>query len=185
MRRWPFGFPRTRHATGDGRTPVRVAAFVALLALPLFTSVAEAQDVGIAIGTVPAAVAVQDLDGNDVDLGQWIGSKPVLVQFWATWCPICEALEPRVRAVQDRFGDRLEILIIAVGVNQSPRSIRRHIANHTPPGRVLFDARGRAARAFEAPSTSYIVVLDRAGRTVYTGVGEDQDLVGAAEKAVR
>ena len=182
MRRWPFGSPRARHVTGDGRTPVCVAAFVALL---LFTSAAEAQDVGIAIGTVPDAVAVQDLDGNDIDLGQWIGTRPVLVQFWATWCPICEALEPAVEAVRTRFGDDIEILVIAVGVNQSPRSIRRHIANHAPPGRLLFDARGRAARAFEAPSTSYIVMLDRAGRTVYTGVGEDQDLVGAAERAVR
>ena len=52
------------------------------------------------------------------------------------------------------------------------------------PGRVLWDTRGRATRAFQAPTTSYIVVLDAQGRVVYSGAGEEQDVVAAVEKAV-
>src|SRR5690606_2418794 len=113
-----------------------------------------------------------------------VGTKPVLIEFWATWCPLCEALEPRIAAAKQEHGDALEVFIVAVGVNQTPRSIRRHVEKHTLPGRLLFDARGRAARAFRAPSTSYVVALDAAGRVVYTGVGEDQDIAAAARKAV-
>lgn len=162
--------------------------FVVLAACAAYSALAvpaAAQDVGLAIGSVPDAVAVEDLDGNAVNLGQWIGKKPVLIEFWATWCPICEELEPQIQAVRERFGDRIEVLVIGVGVNQNPRSIRRHLEGHPPPGTVLFDSRGRAARAFQAPSTSYIVVLDAAGRAVYTGVGEDQDLVGAVGKVLQ
>ena len=52
------------------------------------------------LGTRAPAVVVQDLDGKPVDLGQYIGKKPVLLEFWATWCEICEALLPTVRAAQ-------------------------------------------------------------------------------------
>jgi uncharacterized membrane protein YeiH len=41
---------------------------------------------------------------------------------------------------------------------------------------VLWDGRGAAVRAFRAPATSYVVVLDAAGRVVYTGIGADQDI---------
>lgn len=145
---------------------------------------AAAQDVGLPLGSVPDAVQLEDLDGNPVDLGTIVGRKPVLIEFWATWCPLCAALEPHLQAAKTEHGAALEVLVVAVGVNQNPRSIRRHIAKHEPPGRLLFDARGRAARAFMAPSTSYIVALDASGRVVYTGVGEDQDIAAAARRAL-
>ena len=156
-----------------------VAACGVLMAEPV-----HGQDIGLPIGEKPAAVQLEDLDGKVTDLGSIVGTKPVLIEFWATWCPLCEALEPRFEAVRKEHGDALEVIIIAVGVNQTPRSIRRHVEKHTPPGLLLFDARGRAARAYRAPSTSYVVALDAAGRVVYTGVGEDQDIAAAARKAV-
>jgi thiol-disulfide isomerase/thioredoxin len=145
---------------------------------------AAAQDVGIGLGQVPAAVQLEDLDGNAFDLATVVGRKPVLIEFWAAWCPLCAALEPKLQAAKRQYGDGLEVLIVAVGVNQSPRTVRRHLERHTLPGRVLFDARGRAARAYMAPTTSYVVALDARGRVVYTGVGEDQDIAGAARRAV-
>jgi hypothetical protein len=52
------------------------------------------------------------------------------------------------------------------------------------PFTFFFDNAGAAVRAFQAPTTSYIVALDARGRVVYTGVGADQDVEGAARKAV-
>ncbi len=141
-----------------------------------------AQDVGPPIGSRPAAATVQDLDGNAVDLGRYVGNGPVLLEFWATWCPICRALEPTLAAAHQRFGERVQFLRIGVAVNETPRSIRRHLRDHPLPGTVLYDARGAATRAFEAPTTSFIVILDAAGRVTYTGVGEDQDVSTALEK---
>lgn len=146
---------------------------------------AAAQDVGLPLGSVPEAVTLEDLDGNAVDLARWIGKQPVMIEFWATWCPICERLFPAIEAAHRRYGDRVAFLIVAVGVNQSPRSIRRHLERHPMPfATVLWDGRGRATRAFDAFTTSYVVVLDAAGKVVYTGSGEDQDIVAAVGKAV-
>ena len=163
------------------RTALRVSVFVlaAALAAPL-----AAQDVGIEVGAIPAAVTIEDLDGNPVELSRWVGKKPVVFQFWATWCPLCEALEPKVAAAKQQFGDRVEVVFVAVAVNQSKRSIQRHLRDHPLPGPILWDTDGRATRAYKAPTTSYIVVLDAAGKVTYTGVGEDQDIAAAVARAV-
>lgn len=143
-----------------------------------------AQDVGIDIGQVPTAVAIEDLDGKAVDLRQYIGRKPVLIEFWAEWCDVCDALQPRLEAAARQYAGKAEVLVVAVAVNQSKRSVRRHAEKHPMPGRLLWDTSGRATRAFEAPSTSYVVVLDAKGRVTYTGVGANQDLAGALRRAI-
>lgn len=155
-------------------------AFSALLVLTC--AAPAAAQVGLPIGARPDAVVLEDLDGTPVDLGRFVGTRPVLLEFWATWCPLCRALEPSLRAAHERFGDDVEFVVVAVGVNQNPRRIRRHLEDHPLPGLVLFDGRGRATREYHAPSTSYVVVLDASGRVVYTGLGSDQDLVAAVAR---
>lgn len=144
----------------------------------------QAQDqIGIAVGSTPEAAVVEDLDGNAVDLGDYIGEgKPVLVEFWATWCSNCRALEPQMLAAKQKYGDEVEFLIVAVAVNQSQRRVSRHVAEHEMPGRVLYDDDGAAVRAFMAPATSYVVVLDAEGVVAYTGLGAEQDIGAAIEK---
>jgi len=62
-------------------------------------------------------------------------------------------------------------------------SVRRHVDEHHYPFRFLWDATGAAVRAYQAPTTSYVVVVDKAGRVVYTGTGEDQDIDAAIRRA--
>lgn len=170
----------------DGKTARRQDGkwYVAAMAALTFAAPAAAQDVGLAIGAVPAAATVQDMRGAAVDLAAaFVGRRPVVVEFWATWCPICEALLPRMQAAQRRYGTQVAFVVVGVGVNQSRASMQRHLDRHPMPFTFFFDNAGAAVRAFQAPSTSYVVALDARGRVVYTGVGEDQDIEGAARRA--
>ena len=163
-------------------TSYRCALGVALwLAVP---PVLGAQDIGLPIGTRAPAVALQDLDGKPVDLSRYVGKQPVLLEFWATWCPLCQALEPALKAAHARYGATVRFMAIGVGVNQTPASIRRHLADHPLPFPVLFDATGAAVRAYQAPATSYIVVLDKAGNVTYTGAGVEQNVATALAHVV-
>ena len=158
-----------------------VVAF-GLLLLPAWL---RGQDViGIPVGETPPAVTLENLNGDPVALSQWIGKKPVIVEFWATWCPICAELLPRLKAAQRKYGDRAAFLVVAVAVNQSKNTVRRHLERDPMPFTFLWDGNGAAVRAFQAPSTSYIAVLDAKGKVVYTGVGADQDIEAALERAV-
>jgi len=156
-------------------------ALAVALAVP---PVLGAQDIGLPIGSTAPAVALEDLDGKPVDLGRYVGKQPALLEFWATWCPLCKALEPTLKAAYGRFGGTVRFVAVGVGVNQTPASIRRHLADHPLPFPVLFDARGAAVRAYQAPTTSYIVVLDKAGKVTYTGAGAEQDVATALEQVV-
>ena len=164
-------------------TSVRGAWCVVLLGA-LAAAPAGGQDIGLPLGATPAAAMVEDLDGNRVDLAQWVGKRPVVVEFWATWCPVCEALFPKLEAAHRRYGDRVAFLVVAVAVNQSPRSIRRHLERHPLPFTVLYDTRGEAVRAFDALTTGYVVALDAAGKVAYTGVGEGQDIEAVVGRLV-
>ena len=73
------------------------------------------------------------------------------------------------------------MVAVAVGVSQSVRRVKRHIADHDPGYPYLFDKRGAAVRAYNATTTSIVVVLDSDGKVAYTGVGTDQDVIGAVE----
>jgi thiol-disulfide isomerase/thioredoxin len=163
---------------------VRRASYVGLLLL--LPTLLRAQDViGIPVGEKPPAVTLQNLNGDSVSLSQWIGKKPVLVEFWATWCPICAELLPRMAEAHKKYGDRAEFLVVAVAVNESQNTVRRHLAKQPMPFTFLWDGNGAAVRAFQAPSTSYIAVLDASGTVVYTGVGADQDIEAAMETVLR
>ena len=157
----------------------RWMAGVALVTAAVVATPLAAQEEGIAVGSKAPAIVVQDLDGKPVDLGTMIGRKPVLLEFWATWCEVCAALLPRVRAAHAEFGDRVEFLGINVTVNQTPERVRRYVESERPPFRTLYDKDGVGVRAFQAPTTSYIVIIDRAGTIAYTGVCEAQDLAAA------
>jgi thiol-disulfide isomerase/thioredoxin len=167
------------HAVGRAVLAATLVAAAVMTARP-----ARAQDVGLGIGAMPKPVTIQDLNGKAVDLATYLGRKPVLLEFWATWCPLCRAMEPRMQKAYGTYGGRVAFLIIAVGVNQSPSSVKRFLGEHAIAGRVLWDTDGRAVRAFDAPATSYVVILDDKGRVSYTGSGADQDIAGALAHVV-
>lgn len=142
----------------------------------------RAQDEGIRVGEPAPVVTVTDLDGRPVDLGTVIGHKPVYLEFWATWCEICAALMPRVEAASRKYGGKVAFFGINIAVNQTRERVRRYLTRHQVPFAVLYDEQGTSVRAFEAPTTSYIVIIDAAGRIAYTGVGEDQRFEDALAK---
>lgn len=158
------------------------AAGAAVVAALTLAATAGAQEVGLPLGTQAPPAQVEDLEGNTVQLLDYIGGGPALVEFWATWCENCEALQPQLDEIHARFGDRLKVVAVAVAVSQSVRRVRRHLEEHDAGYPYLYDKRGEAVRAYKAPTTSVVVILDAEGKVAYTGAGAEQDLVGEVER---
>ena len=153
------------------------------LSLAIAPALLPAQELGIPVGTTAPAVALQTLDGAPANLSQYLGKGPVLIEFWASWCPNCKALEPKLAAVAKKYGNRVQLVAVAVSVNQSMERAKRYQAQHKLPVVMLYDKSGDASEAYETPATSYVVVVNKAGKVVYTGAGADQDLDAAIRKA--
>lgn len=150
----------------------------------LTAAAVQAQESGIAIGKRGPPAAVQTLDGKTVNLASYIGKGPVLIEFWATWCPNCRELEPSLLAEQKKYAARVRFVGVAVSVNQSPAKVKAYVAKHGIRHDIVFDTNGSAAEAYDVPATSYVVVLNARGDVVYTGLGGTQDLEAAIRKAL-
>lgn len=157
------------------RPAILLAAGLGLSALAAGPAAAQVES-GIAVGARAPIVTVNDLAGKPVDLGRYVGKQPVVLEWWATWCELCAALLPRVKAAHAEFGDRVAFLGINVTVNQTPARVRKYLEEHQPPFLALYDDRGTSIRAYQVPTTSFIAVVDRSGKVVYTGTGGDQNL---------
>ncbi len=144
-----------------------------------------AQDpMGLAVGTKAPAAAVQTLDGKRVDLSSFLGKGPVVLEFWALWCSNCKELEPQIQSLVKKYAGKVTFVAVAVSVNESPDRVRRYATKYGYTHQVLFDANGAATDAYAVPATSYVVVVDRAGKIVYTGLGGDQQLEAAVRKGL-
>jgi thiol-disulfide isomerase/thioredoxin len=153
-----------------------------LLAMVIGVGPLRAQARAPAVGDVAPVVVVNDLAGQPVRVGVAPGKRGVLIEFWATWCEVCAALMPNVVAAHARYGDRVDFIGVNVTVNDSKSHVQRYVDQHHPPFRTLYDTAGVSQRAFGAPTTSYVVIIDASGHIRYTGSGATQNLTAALAK---
>ena len=189
---------RTSHRPTAISHPLRrglqlIAGVVAVAALPVLSvpgspiavPALQAQETGLPVGAkAPASTIVETLDGKAFDIGQYIGKTPVLIEFWATWCPLCKQLEPTMVDAARKYGSRVKFIGVAVSVNQTPERVKLYAEKHGLPLEVYFDRKGTATDAYDAAATSYVVVVNKAGTVVYTGLGGTQNLDAAVKKAI-
>lgn len=168
-----------------GVRSVTMRAFAALATFALATPFLGAQESGIAVGMAAPPAAVETLDGRPADLKDLIGTRPLVIEFWATWCANCRELEPTLMAALARYKDRVTFVGVAVSVNQSDERVRRYVAEHMQGFTHFYDRRGNAVEAYDVPATSYVVVVDAAGKVVYTGLGGRQAIAAAIARALQ
>jgi thiol-disulfide isomerase/thioredoxin len=164
------------------------ARFVTVAAVTTLIGIAaphttRAQDSGLDLGASAPSAIVQTLDGKPVDLAK-IATGPAVIEFWATWCENCEALLPTMQKAAAKYGKQVKFVSVAVSVNQSVNRVKLYVAKHGVPGEQFYDAKGDATGKWDVPATSHVVVLNKAGKVVYTGVGGDQNIEAAIRKAL-
>jgi thiol-disulfide isomerase/thioredoxin len=162
----------------------RSAHIVAALSAVLFARPMLAQaDEGISIGTRAPAVTVTDLSGRTVSVTPTLG-RPMLIEFWATWCEFCERLEPTMKTVYGKYGSKVQFAAIAVNVNQSQRRVAKHVKDRSLMYPVYYDGSGKATQAYSVEATSFVVIIDKMGKVAYTGVGDKQNLDAAIRRVL-
>ena len=165
-----------------GRTALLLG--VAAFGLMLRPRNAAAQESALMLGSVAPAAEVATLDGQSANLSTFLAEKkPVVLEFWATWCPLCKELEPAMAAAKKKYDGRVIFVSVGVPQNQTPEKQRDYATAHHLGGEFVFDRDAKAIAAYKANHTSYLVVVDAAGKVVYTGSGGDQSIEAAISKA--
>ena len=185
-----FALPVIRTANASLRLWLAFFAdFTATIVRPIEKhGTVAAQDVGIALGEKAPGGPLEALDGKKVDLATYLaaasGKTPVVLEFWATWCENCKHLEPSMRAAMTKYSTQAKFITIAVSINQSIGRVKAWQAINKLPGVLLYDRKGQVAGDYDAPATSYVVVIDKSGKIVYAGTGGTQNIDAAIKKAL-
>jgi len=115
-------------------------------------------------------LSLLDVDGAPWSLDHHAG-KPVLLNFWASWCEPCRAEMPTFVALQERFQD-LGFKVAAVNFKESAETVRRFRDARPLPLVWLRDSYGEAAQAFGVRTFPGSVLINRQGRAVLLVEGE-------------
>jgi thiol-disulfide isomerase/thioredoxin len=124
------------------------------------------------------AVALTDLEGRPVSREDLAG-RPVLVEFWATWCPPCRGTLGWLGELQRRHGDRL--VVLAVALESDEADVRRVASQACAPLRWVLGTPD-VARAFgDVSAMPTLLLFDAQGRTVGSFLGAPPGLHAEVE----
>ena len=120
------------------------------------------------IGKPAPDFTLHDLDGAEVSLASLRG-KPVVLNFWATWCVPCKQEHPYLLAAAARAGDR--VTFYGVVYQDEPETIRGWLEKHGSGYPTLVDEGNRAAIAFGVYGVPETYVIDAQGIIRHKFVG--------------
>ena len=108
---------------------------------------------------------VYDRDGNEIDLESYLG-KPVVINFWATWCPYCVAELSDFDSIAGEYSDRVNFMFIDV-TDGRRETVEKALAYLEEGGYEnivsVFDTRGNASGLFRIRSLPTTIYLNSDG----------------------
>jgi peroxiredoxin len=129
-------------------------------------------------------VSLLTLDGEQVELGDYVGEKPLVVAYTGVGCPISMKYAPRLERLSAAYGERG---IEFVGVNANPQDSREEIGVECEELGISFpvlkDFRQQLTKTLGAATTTEVFVLDANGALRFRGPVDDQYSLGASKPA--
>jgi peroxiredoxin len=97
--------------------------------------------------------------------------RPVVLYFMAAWCTSCLAESNALGQIQQKYGDRVRIMLVDMNGNvDSPGAVRTFVERSQGPSRYwVIDADGTITRAYSVTSLDTTYVIDKRGRIAYRG----------------
>ncbi len=126
---------------------------------------------------VAADFKLQDLNGKTVRLSDFKG-KPVLIDFWATWCPPCRASIPEIVKLDKTYSSK-GLVVISVSLDEGDWDAVKAYAKEVGITYPVLKANEDVTSDFLVRSIPMVVIINKEGKVVkrYLGLtGDDDDL---------
>ena len=113
---------------------------------------------------------VYDADGKPVSLSAFIG-KPIVLNFWASWCGPCRMEMPEFQKMYEQFGDEVHFLMVNLTGYDHMASAKAFVQSGGYSFPVYFDLTLSAGNAYGVHSFPTSVFIDAEGYLMATYVG--------------
>ena len=119
--------------------------------------------------TLPMATdfTVYDAEGKPCKLSDFRG-KPVVVNFWASWCGPCKSEMPDFQKAYEKYGDKISFLMVNMtdGMQETRSSAETFLAKNNYTFPVYFDEEMSAAINYEVWSIPATYLVNAQGHLV-------------------
>ena len=122
-------------------------------------------------------VTLKSPAGEIATLSAFIGKKPVLLVFWASWCTNCREEIPLLSKLNAG-----KFKVIAVNEGESAWKTKRFVSQNKIDYQVALDIDGAVAKAFQVPGVPASVILGKSGQIVFRGMGLPENIDSYAGK---
>ena len=139
---------------------------------PEFQEAAEQGEAETEEKTPAPAFTVYDIDGNAVSLSDFEG-KPVVLNFWASWCGFCKQEMPDFQKVWEEKGGDVQFMMVNVTDNgrETVEAASGFIAEQGYTFPVFYDTEFEASSAYSAYQLPVTYFIDAEGNIAARGMG--------------
>ncbi len=126
-------------------------------------------DVGPKVGNQAPDFNLKSLDGKSVRLSDFRG-KPVLVNFWATWCPPCREEMPTLEKAYQKYRDQ-GVVFLGIDKQEDAETVRKFVSQNGYSWTFLLDSDDQVGRSYYVSAIPTSFFIDRQGivRDIYLG----------------
>lgn len=113
------------------------------------------------------------LKGGTLSLAEYRGKKPIILDFFATWCPNCRRNTPHLNELYKKYKDQVEI--IGVNLHEDPGVVRQFADSYNLTFPVALDETSSVANQFGVRYTNTHVFIDLNGAVLRVVSGDVQE----------
>jgi len=162
------------------------ALLLALLMIPAPSPALRAQASGVGPGqTAPDFQLAPVGGGKAFNLSQFKG-KPVVLVFWATWCPPCRREIPALKDLYQTYTAKgVQVVTVTINFRQNEQDVIQFRQKYELPYIILWDKENKVSEDWGVDGIPTNFVLDRKGVVRFRSNGLDEDLVQALEGTLK
>jgi len=157
-------------------TPPPTATLIKELEDPMRAYAATTEAAAEIVGKPAPAINLKSADGKTISLNSFAG-KPVLIDFWATWCGACLDAIPSLEKLYAQTAPK-GLVVLAVDQDEEPQDAADYLAEHKEPWPNFHDS-GEITKSLPHEGIPYFVLVDGTGKVVYVSSGFDESKLTA------